>query len=66
MLTSLGILGRNLLYSVYCGSEGASSSFNDVDGYVVIRKLLDSNWNIHPVFVRRWEIQTYIYRAFLQ
>jgi hypothetical protein len=31
----------------------------------MIRKLLDSIFNIFPVFIRRWEIQTYLHSTFL-
>jgi hypothetical protein len=29
---------------------------SDVDSYVIIRKLLDSIFNIFPAFIRQWEI----------
>jgi hypothetical protein len=31
--------------------------FNDVDRYIIIRKLLDYIFNMLPVFIRRWGIQ---------
>jgi hypothetical protein len=34
------------LYSIYCVNKGASSSVSDVERYVIIRKLLDSLFDI--------------------
>jgi hypothetical protein len=42
----------SLLCSIRYGNEGASLSVSDVD-----------RSNILPVFIRRWEIQTYIHRT---
>jgi hypothetical protein len=42
-----------------------SSSLSDVDRCVVIRNLLDSILNMHPVYIGQWEIQTYIHMTFL-
>jgi hypothetical protein len=47
------------------GHECVSSSVNDVDRYVIIWKLLDSISRMLPVFIRRWEMQTYIHRSSL-
>jgi hypothetical protein len=41
------------LYSV-CSTKG-----NDVVCYIIIKKLLDSIFNILPVFIHQWEIQTH-------
>lgn len=32
-------------------------SVSDVDGYIIVRKLLDSIFAIFPLFIRRWEFQ---------
>jgi hypothetical protein len=37
---------KKIIYSIYYGNESASSSVNDVDRYVIIRKLLDSILNV--------------------
>jgi hypothetical protein len=41
-------------------NEPTSSSVSDADGYVIIKDLIDSIFNILTVFIRRWEIQTYL------
>jgi hypothetical protein len=41
------------------GNERASLSVCGVDFDIIVRKLLDSVLNVTPVFIRRWEIQTY-------
>jgi hypothetical protein len=48
------------IYCICYGNERASSSFSDVGGYSVIRRILDSVSNTLPVFVCRWEVQTYL------
>jgi hypothetical protein len=53
------------LYSIYYENEGGSWPVSGVDRYVIIRKLLDSIFNIIPVLIRRWDIQTYLHRFFL-
>lgn len=42
------------MYSIYNGSEVASSSssVNDVDRYSIIRMLLDSIYSLLPIFIR--------------
>jgi hypothetical protein len=37
----------------------ASSPFSDVNSYIIIRNLLYSIFDIFPVFIRTWEIETY-------
>jgi hypothetical protein len=54
-----------LIYSNHNGNEGESSSVSDVYRYVIIWNLLNYISNILPVFIRRWEIQTFLYRMFL-
>jgi hypothetical protein len=48
-----------VLYFIYHGNKGASLSVGDVDGYVIIRKLLDPIFNILPVIICRCKIHTY-------
>jgi hypothetical protein len=54
------------VYYIYCRSEGSSSSssLSDVDRYVIIRNILNFIFNILSLFIRRWEIQTYVHRTF--
>jgi hypothetical protein len=51
--------------SIYYGNEGASLLLSDTDCYIIITKLPDPNFNIHPVFIHWWELQIYFYRTFL-
>jgi hypothetical protein len=53
-------------YTILCyGYEGVTSSNNGVHRYVIIRNSLDSIFNILPVLIRRWEIQTCLQMTFL-
>jgi hypothetical protein len=47
------------------GNEGASSAVSDVERHIFIRESLKSLFNMRSVFVRRWEIETYVHRIFL-
>jgi hypothetical protein len=47
-----------ILYSIQCGNHGASLSVSDVQCYVIIRKSVHPIFNILPVSIHRWEIQT--------
>jgi hypothetical protein len=40
-----------LLYCIYYGSDGTSSSVSDVNSYVILRKFLDYIFNILTVFI---------------
>jgi hypothetical protein len=40
------------------GTTGTSSSVGDV----MTSKILDVIFNILPIYIRRWEIQTYLHR----
>jgi hypothetical protein len=40
----------------YQANEGGSSSVSDTGFYVIIRELLDSVFNILPVFTCQWNI----------
>jgi hypothetical protein len=55
------------LYSVCYVKADASSSVGDVVHYVIVTKLLHSAWNVRvlPLFIRRWEVQTYLQRTFI-
>jgi hypothetical protein len=50
------------IYSIWYGNECASSLGSDVDFYVIIRELLDSVFNIFPVFMQQWGNQMYLHR----
>jgi hypothetical protein len=52
-------------YSNNYGNMYGSWEAGDVDHYVIIRKLLDYIFNVLPVFIRRWEVQTYLQKNFL-
>jgi hypothetical protein len=55
-----------VVHFICYGKESASSSVSDADRYVIIRKLLHSNFNIAPVSICQEEIQTYIGFFFLK
>jgi hypothetical protein len=46
-------------------NHGASQPVSDVHHYVIIKKMLDSIYNILLVFIRQWQIQTYQFNNFL-
>jgi hypothetical protein len=48
-----------LLNFICYGNEATSSSASDIDRYVIIRNLLNSAFDILPVFIPWWEIETY-------
>jgi hypothetical protein len=57
--------GSIQLYSIYCEGESRIVSHRRIP-FVTIRKLLCSIFDIRPVFVLRWEIQTYVHRSFFR
>jgi hypothetical protein len=48
------------MYLFYYGKEGGLLSISDVGCYVTIGKLLDSIFNILPMFIYWWEAETCI------
>jgi hypothetical protein len=51
---------RELMYtSSTMGTWVRHRLVNDVDRYVIIRKLLDSIFNTLPILIRRWKTKTY-------
>jgi hypothetical protein len=54
-----------ILYSIYYGHDGTSSSVSDVVRYFIIRNLFHTIFNIIPIFIRGWEIHTQQHRTFL-
>lgn len=53
---------RRFVYSICYGDETASSSVTYEDCYVIIMASLYSVFNICPIFMRRWEIQTHTHK----
>jgi hypothetical protein len=51
------------LNSIYYLDESASLSVGDVDPYIPIKNSPDSVFNLVPVFICRWEVQTYLHRT---
>jgi hypothetical protein len=54
-----------LVYSIFCGNKGMSSSVSNVDCYVMVRKALDFIFNRLLVLMGQWEIQMYLCKTFL-
>jgi hypothetical protein len=52
-------------HSIYCGNERSPSLISDVDCESAIRNLLESIFNILPVFMRQWEIETHLHGSVL-
>lgn len=51
---------------ILLSEQSLSSSVSDMDGYVIVRKVLDSVLNIFPLFICWWEIQAYTGCFFLK
>lgn len=58
------LIPPKFLYVNYYENESASSSVNDIDRYVTITKLIDFIFNILPIFICRWQIQTHLDKIF--
>jgi hypothetical protein len=48
-------------YARYIVGKKNSSQISDIDHYIITRKILDSVFNILEIFIRQWEIETYLY-----
>jgi hypothetical protein len=59
-----GKLDNNFVNSIYCTSEGSTSSVNDADRCVIIRKFLDYIFSTLPLFLLWWEAQGVFLRKF--
>jgi hypothetical protein len=53
-----------VIYSIYYGNEGTSSSVSEVDRYFIIISSVDYIFNIYEVFTLWWEIHTHAWHLF--
>jgi hypothetical protein len=53
-------ISHALVCSIQRGNERAPSAVSDVDCYVIIIKVLDFLFNILLVFLRPWEVNSYV------
>jgi hypothetical protein len=57
------VYSRKYVCCIYYGNKTASSSVSDTGRYITLTNLLDSIFITLAVFIRLWEIQTYLHKA---